>query len=72
MPKQNATSKHEGGKEPNPNTLPDGENFGGYSVQQPGMIPTAGHPIPVRQYKGETPPRMRKWNAVRPKAKGRR
>jgi hypothetical protein len=71
MPRKKINPKYEGGKEPNPNTLPDGENFGGYSVQQPGTVPTAGHPIPVRQYRGEAPPRLKPWAKRRRKATGR-
>jgi hypothetical protein len=70
MPKVN--KKYHGQREPNPNTLPPGKDYGGYSVINPDDPPEAKHPEKVRQYRGETPKRCRPWNKHRPRATGHR
>lgn len=71
MPKK-LNPKWEGGKEPKPNVLRKGQHCGGYEVVSDPPPPEAKHPVPYRQYKGESPRRLRSWRTHRPKATGHR
>ncbi len=64
--------KFEGQKEPIPNTLQKGENFGGYSVVSDPRPPEAKQSVSVRIYRGEYGGTPRSWNKHRPRATGHR